>query len=372
MQQYAYFFAPFAAAAGVLTLARLRFATRPVVRLTVAGAVAGLLVLVMALPVIRVHDALGFERLDQLVRLLSARPTDFLTRPETALLGVPPRGLGDTAGLFPGILLLALAFYGMRRGVRDPTRRLWTMYLAGSAVAALLLALGLNLRLADWQPFEIFRTVVPGMDEVRSPFRFAVITQLCMATLGALGLDGIRHLSAPRGAGLALLIGLLAAGENLTVPAPLTTIPSSVRTEWSRWLRAEPDTAVVVHVPFPSGLHVSDYEIETRRMFAQIDHRKPLVNGYSSYFPQAQAPDGTTIPTYTEFQLAMANLFPNYELLCTLNKSLGANILVADRDWLSRHSSDMRTYGEFLQPTYADEQVQIYRLEAPAEECESG
>ena len=47
------------------------------------------------------------------MKALSARPGDFVTRPETALLHVPRPHQGDTAGLFPGYLLSALGLFAL-------------------------------------------------------------------------------------------------------------------------------------------------------------------------------------------------------------------------------------------------------------------
>jgi hypothetical protein len=96
-------------------------------------------------------------------------------------------------------------------------------------------------------------------------------------------------------------------------------------------------------------------------MFAQMDHGKPIVNGYSSYFP----------PGYTQFQFEMMRSFPNQDLLCSLSKGLQVNTLVADQDWLKDHKSEMEANSRFLQPVYNDSQVQIYRLQAPEGECKA-
>ena len=168
------------------------------------------------------------------------------------------------------------------------------------------------------------------------------------------------------------LVGLLAAGENLSIPAPHVPIPRTPRTPWTAWLRAQPEDTVVAHVPFPAGLHVSDYEIEAWRLFAQIEHRKPMINGYSGYFPQARLPDGSVVPTYARFQLTMAEEFPNHRLLCVLDRSLGVDLLVAGREWLTHHRSQMNLHRSFLRLEYNDEFVGIFRLEAPQGECRPG
>ncbi len=115
-----------------------------------------------------------------------------------------------------------------------------------------------------------------------------------------------------------------------------------------------------------------DLEIEAWRMFAQIDHQRPMVNGYSGYFPRSRSPDGRTVVlTYKTFQLAMAKEFPKYELLCVLNRGLGANMVIVDQAWLARHKPQMELYSEFLQPAYTDQIVQIYYLRVPVGACES-
>lgn len=372
-QQYALLFAPFAAAAGLVALAQNRYRMVAALRLISVSLVMGLIVLLVAFPALMVHAELGFHRSERIVQALSARPGDFLTRPATALVRFPPPDPADTAGLFPGAILSGLALAGVAIGVRDPQRRRWTAYLVGSAVIAALLVLGLNLRLAGWRPFATVRLILPGLEGLRSPFRFAVITQLAFPFLAAMTLARARQLLTLRGAGfIVALVGLLAAAENLSVPVPLTGVPPSPRTSWSAWLRAQPDTTVVAHVPFPAGLHVSDYEIEAWRLFAQIDHRKPITNGYSGYFPQARRPDGVVIQTYTQFQLAMATRFPDHRLLCVLDKSLGVNTLIVGQDWLAGHKSQMDAYADSLRPVYADEEVRIYALLAPEGKCRPG
>ncbi|MCI0409916.1 MAG: hypothetical protein L0191_15370, partial [Acidobacteria bacterium] len=372
-QQYALLFALFAAAAGLVALAQQRFGVNAAGKLIAVSVVMCLVISLWASPALRVHASLGFHRPELIVQALSARPRDFLTRPATALLGYPPRSLADTAGLFPGGVLLGLAVAGTALGIRDPRWRRWATYMSAGAVAAMLLAAGLNLNLAGWRPFATLRLVVPGIDRVRSPFRFVAIGQLFLPILAAMALTRARQYLGPtRSAFVMVFLGLLAAGENLSVPAPQVRIPLTPRTPWTAWLRAQPEDTVVAHVPFPGGLHVSDYEIEAWRMFAQIDHRKPMVNGYSGYFPQARTPDGQTIPTYTRFQLRMAEDFPNDRLLCVLDKALGVNRLVVGREWLTSRESRMDLHRDFLRPIHADREVQVYSLDAPGERCRPG
>ncbi|GIV98056.1 MAG: hypothetical protein KatS3mg057_2713 [Herpetosiphonaceae bacterium] len=370
-QQFTLIAAPFLAIAAVVTLRQRAFSRRSVAALLVAGLVAGVCILLLALPAMNIHQELGFRRSDSVVAALSARPIDLLTRSDTALLGFPPRTTADTGGLFPGFLLVLLAASGAFAGLRgDPAgQRLWVLYLLGSILLALLLALGLNLSILGWQPFDTLRALVPGFDRLRSPFRFASVMQLYLPCLAAFAFGFLQQRVLRASSVLIVLLAILAMLENLAVPTPLAAAPESPQTAWSAWLREQPEGTVIAHVPFPQGLNVADYEIESWRLFAQIDHRKPMVNGYSGYFPQAIAPDGSIIPTYTHFQLAMAELFPDYRLACVLDQGLGVDLLVVDTDWFAAVQERFAQLKSFLQPVYSDDQVQIFSLQAPAGEC---
>ena len=361
-QQYALMFAPFALAAGLLALAQHRFSARSAMRLGLAGVGAALVVLVIALPALSLHRELGFVRSDFVVQKLSARAGDFLTRPANAWLDFPVRNAEDTAGLFPGLLLLGLALVGGLVGRSNPRQRAWTAYLLLGTLAATLLAIGLNLDLLGWRPFDTLRSVIPGLAELRSPFRYAAIMQLMLPILAALALARMSLRFARAGALAITLLALLAAAENLAVPAALAQIPLSPRTGWADWLREQPPQTVVAHVPFPSGTSVTDYEVEGQRLFAQMAHGKFIVNGYSGYFP----------PGYTQFQLDMAKRFPERDLLCEMQKGLEVDTLVVDQSWLASHSTQMRKIEEFLTPAYNDAQVQIYHISLPDSACTSG
>lgn len=360
-QQYALMFGLFAAAAGLVALAQQGFRRAAWVRLAGAGLVAGALLAVVAWPAYSIHQETGLSRPEFVVARLSAQPGDFLTRPDTAWLDIPRRRVyyEDTAGLFPGLGLIVLAAGGIVVGARTPLWRRWSWFFTGAALGAGLLALGLNLDLLGWAPFATLRAVVPGFSDLRSVFRFTVIGQLMLALLAGVALAAVaRRFPRWGGLGLAVLV-LLAAGENLIVPVPLLAIPASPRTAWSTWLAAQPDGTTVAHVPFPADTKVQDYEIDAWRMFAQIDHHKPIVNGYSGYFP----------PGYTDFQLEMAAHFPTPELLCLLNKGLRVNTLVADQPWLAAHRAAMDAQAKFLHPVYNDSAVQIYTLALPDSAC---
>lgn len=156
-------------------------------------------------------------------------------------------------------------------------------------------------------------------------------------------------------------LGVLAATENLASPGALAPIPATPRTAWTSWLREQPRKLIVAHVPLPRGLHVSDYEVETRRMFAQIDHLRPLLNGYSGYFPSG----------YGTFQMDVDQNFPSDRLLCMMGLGLGVNTLVVDRSYLEERRAlfESGSLQGFFGLAYRDPAVVILRLQPPPEAC---
>jgi hypothetical protein len=351
----------FVAAAAVVALRQRRFARPSVVRLGGALVAAAVVVGLLARTPLAIHRQLGFGRGADVVQSLSATPLDFLSRPLHALVPFPrPEDAGTfTGGLFPGILLAALAAVGAWRR-RSDGRDAWRRYLVGGAAGGVLLALGLNLSILGWQPFSLLRAL-PGFDEIRSAFRAAVFFQVHLVFLATFGLEALGRWLAesPRRDRFVLAAGLVAAGENLSLPAPLLAVPRSPRTEWTAFVAAQPAGTVLAHVPFPRGVDVEDFAIEAWRLFAQLDHGKPLVNGYASNFPAV----------YREFMFAMGAEFPKPILACALRVVFGADLLVVDQSWLSSHRDAFAALGPWLEAAYSDSSVAIFRLNPTADEC---
>lgn len=363
-QQMALLSLPFLLLAGVMALAEQKFRIRSV---AVLGGMAILGALVLS-PIVgavgKFHEKYQLGRSEEVVAALSAKARDFTTRPSSARLAFPPREsaeVGDTGGLFPGFLLLGLGAAGAWVGWRQRERRLWIVFLLACAVGGGLLALGLNLRIGDWRPFASLREVVPGFQTLRSPFRAVAISQAVLAAWAALALARLASWRGTTGRALALALGALAAAENLAAPGVLVPTPATPRTAWTSWLREQPGKLVVAHVPLPRGLHVSDYEVETWRMFAQIDHRRPLLNGYSGYFPSG----------YGTFQVDMDQNFPSERLLCMMALGLGVNTLVLDRPYLEERRAlfESDSLRGFFGPGYSGPEVVIVRLSPPPEAC---
>jgi hypothetical protein len=362
-QQFALFSLLFVGAAAAVALAQQEWHRGPTARLAAWLLGGCLLVYLVARGPLRIHEELGFERDAGLVASLSAHPSDFLSRPASAMLPFPPREdpTRYTEGLFPGILLLGLAALGAATPLPEKWRDRWRFYAIGACLAGFVLTLGLSLSFGGVQPFAALRTL-PGFGQFRSVFRCAVFLQMHLVQLAALGLSELParlKIAKPRAERVVIGAGLLTAVENLAVPAPLLPVPRSLHTASSAFLAAEPQGSVVAHVPFPRSGNVEDFAPETWRMLAQVEHGQPLVNGYASNFPAI----------HREFMFAMGSRFPDHTLACALRRVFSADLVVVDRDWLAQHRTDFGTIEAMMEPAYDDPAVAIFRLRPSESEC---
>ncbi|HKI00941.1 MAG TPA: hypothetical protein VKK31_03075 [Thermoanaerobaculia bacterium] len=363
-EQMALLSLPFLLLAGLTALTEQRFRARPAATLGALAILGAIVLSPIAGTVSSFHEKYGFTRSEEVVAALSAQARDFTTRPSSSRLAFPPREdsyAGDTGGLFPGFLLLGLGVAGAWLGWRQGERRLWIVCLLVCFAVGGLLALGLNLRIGDWRPFASLREVIPGLRTLRSPFRAVAISQAVLAALAALALARLASWRGQAGRILALVLGVLAATENLASPGVLVPTPATPRTAWTSWLREQPGKLVVAHVPLPPGLHVSDYEVEAWRMFAQIDHHRPLLNGYSGYFPSG----------YGTFQADMDQNFPSDRLLCMMALGMGVNTLILDGPYLEERRAlfESDSLRGFFGPGYSDPGVVIVRLRPTPAAC---
>ena len=167
---------------------------------------------------------------------------------------------------------------------------------AALALAAAWLSLGPIVTRDGWPtsfpaPYRLLYEHVPGFDAVRAPARFAMVA----ACFGALAAGwGLRHLRAsPRGRPLAWAACAAFLVETAPVPLPLSRQwPMEGVYELPAWrdgrpspivaaVRALPDDAVLALLPFREMFH------EARYMFDSTFHWRRMVNGYSSWTPDA-------------------------------------------------------------------------------------
>ncbi len=259
----------------------------------VAATLTAPVVAVQWAAIVRDH---GWRRESPLVLTLSAAARDYATPvvrrwPWLPTLADPERA--QTWRLSPGAGCGVLAAAGALWGLRRPGRRGWTAFCVSLVAAAFVLSLGARVSVGGHALYDGLVAVWPGFAQVRSPFRFAVFVQLGTVLLAGAGIQAVHDLVSKvcRRRSVCVLAALVpgAAGlyENWPAPARLYDVPrASAPEHWALWLREHtPPESVLACLPLPTDSTVEDYLSETLWMRWQILHQRPIVNGYSGFFP---------------------------------------------------------------------------------------
>jgi hypothetical protein len=293
----------------------------------------------------------------------AAQPADYLKWLDTNLFYSRMLRLDSSPGqrLFPGLGLIGLGTFGLlsRSGSGTGHRRR-KIYLGAAVLLAFCLSLGPNLHLSEWQPYWLVGDIIPGFEQLRSPFRFAAFFQLHLALLAGMGLarfvsfrSNPAFLSRQKWADLlgSLIVGLTIF-ELLALPLPLKQVPNlATITDWQRWLRQQ-EAPRVIFLPFAPSPRVADFEPTVEWMLGQPHWRGELINGYSGFFP----------PDHGDLRTALT-AFPNAAGLKVLQAKAVDYVVV---DYRRPSAPSRETMETALPLAYYDEaaKVGIYRLTA--------
>jgi len=318
---------------------------RLIVRLAVAALIGAALAAPVLMPYRRSQDAQGFGRslyeaanYSAAARSYRQVPPDNLLYGRSGVLALrgPLPGERDLRHvehqLFPGVVIVLLALFGVVAGWRSDARPL-VLTGAALAVVGLLLSFGPNLPpLYAW-----LYDAVYGFQAIRAPARFTVVGMLGLAMLAAVGMRrlarerphgpggpplrsdetvGIRPLADERAdrtegpllharrGGLSdppaiwrrlLPFGVIAlmALEYVNAPLPLVAAPPR-QTPVGQWLAHEPTQGAVLHLPLTLDIDNTPFMVQS------LEHWRPIVNGYSgqrpAFFP-ALVDALTTLPS---------------------------------------------------------------------------
>lgn len=286
------------------------------------------------------------ERPLELVQNLSARWSDY-TWSLTTRLGDYPTAIEPARQniwrMGCGAVVTILGTWGLLVGLYRQDRRLLTCTVLTFSVVSLLLSFGPEYEIFGWSPSLWLRDHYPGFSHLRSPFRFGAFVQLgwhLLAIQGAeaFSLDRWRWFRkfVERGPDHEIGWRQLSLRALLTSPAILV-LGLAVYEVWPaaqvchpvpqvhptpQWLgdlrqKTEPHE-VLACLPFANGSDASAYESTTLWMYWQTRHHRPMVNGYSGFFPDA----------YLELRDAMET-FPSEESMRLLTLA-GVRYLVID------------------------------------------
>ncbi|HKW02375.1 MAG TPA: hypothetical protein VJN96_21305 [Vicinamibacterales bacterium] len=197
-----------------------------------------------------------------------------------------------------GALLLVISPRARRfvRGVAGSTLG----FYASATLAAAMLALGPRImsfgRPVGFGPYYWLFRYVPGFDGIRVPSRYLMLVACFLAVLAGVGVAALlARLS--RRAGIALVTGasLLILAESWVVPMPTNVRLVSRGYELSprelytgqemgplyQYVRDAPGDVTLIEFPF------GDPAYEILATYYAGYHRRPLVNGYSGFYPES-------------------------------------------------------------------------------------
>ena len=267
----------------------------------VLGALLCVPALLLVPPYLRVQKEMGLVR--TLENWIASRES-FLASPThahawlLARMSDIPVNERASAFLFPGYLALMLAAIALFTIGARAHRRDVVLYLL-IAVIGLVLAAGPPLSV--W-PYVYW---LPGLNFIRIPSRFFLLTVLAIAVLAALGFERLTALRSFRTRlGLTCIACALLVAEFATVPLPV--VPYTVEfASVDRWLAGQPKPFAVAEVPVgPTMRYHSTY------MLHSMAHWQKTVHGHSSllapfherlYEQLRSFPDEVSVRSLSEF-----------------------------------------------------------------------
>ena len=260
--------------------------------LTLGGAIVALCTIPFFLPYQRNRTEQGFYRRYEDVVQFSATPIDYLRpsafnkAPHFAML---PRQERSEKALFPGFVLIALGAIGSVVGYRlssdSRVGRLFYWFCLLLAGVAFLLSMGPQAAWAGQTydlPYRFLYRHLPGFNGMRAPARLAVLVLFAWTVLAGWGTRWLVERSERRGhilgvAAIALLLFEYQTHSLARILPPAPEVPAV-----HQWLAEQPSNEAVLVLPIHEGEAIVE---ESRNMFYSTRHFKPLVNGFSGWWP---------------------------------------------------------------------------------------
>lgn len=160
---------------------------------------------------------------------------------------------------------------------------------------------------------------LPGYDGLRVPARLMVVGTLMLAVLAGFGAAIVGQWSGRRATALLAVAGVAALAESVILPLPLVAIAPPDRAPLAyHALARQPEETVVAELP------LGETNADLRALFYSLTYRRPILNGYSGFFP----------PQYAELTLALSNVPTHPEIaLNSLREHGTTHVLVHEAAW---------------------------------------
>jgi hypothetical protein len=239
--------------------------------------------------------------------------------------------LSDATRLIVITVALLLAGCAISRVVRARTIAFLQSrgFFVLAAVAAVWLSLGptpqsLGRPIDLFAPYGVLHEHVPGFDAVRVPARMAMVVALMLSALAGLGLAALA--SRNWMPWVAATASVLFLAESLALPMQLNgvTPPPGLATPDARLYRPQRAPAVyravarrapnAVLAELPLGQ--PDYDL--RAMYYSVVHWRPLLNGYSGFFP----------PDYGQIATAVSDVPTHPDVAVNALRTAGATLVL--------------------------------------------
>jgi len=282
---------------------------RAIVPLTAGALLAIAIVGVYAVAYLHARDRVG-EREPEQIRIFSARPTDYLVTAEgNWLYGKWQEPSNQERRLFPGAVPILLAIVAVL--LRVPSR-IMVAYVLG-LVAAFEASLGFR-----GYVYAFLFDHLSAFHALRAPARLGIFVVFFVAVMAGFGYRYLTNALGAR-ARVTLLVVLTATVlveyfTALTVVAYPNTPPPVYKL-----LAAQPP-GVVAEMPMPKANALPGWD--AKYAYMSIFHWKPLLNGYSGFYP----------PTYIR-RLLDVRRFPEPFALRVLRQDGARYIVVHERGY---------------------------------------
>jgi hypothetical protein len=215
------------------------------------------------------------------------------------------------AFLFPGVVVIVLAGIAIFSWRGRPMRENFIAFYVAIAILATMMFVD--------RPFELWRYVywLPGLNFIRVPSRFILLTMLALSVLAGFGFDRLAARRSKRAGRVATaIVTALLLAEYSSYPfagVPYTVAIPSI----DRWLDTRPKPFVIAEVPVPSPGDLGALERQqTSSMLHATAHWQKTIHGYS----------GIRRPFHDQLYLDLT-AFPDAASIASL-RGVGVNYVV--------------------------------------------
>lgn len=261
-----------------------------------------------------VHSVLSrqaFDRPDAIVRSLSMLPGDYTAAWGWSLFPWGTMAARPDWQMSPGWIKCLVAGFGVGIGLWHRRSRRWVGFLAVTAAFSWTLSLGKNLSIGHWSIWDSLCRIVPGLAQVRSPYRFANLLQMAIVLLAVEAVRVLLLWDRARRISLCIwepasplehlrrnVIQMIAGA--LTVLMCLEVLPHKLRlwdsseiklgSTWIEYVKQHtPPGKAILCLPFARGSKLAEFDLTAKWMYVGTWHGVPLVNGYSGFFPPEES-----------------------------------------------------------------------------------